>query len=56
MTGMYHYWYNTRDQYALGMVENTLQKMAAGGMNDQLGGGFHRYSVTHDWQVPQYVF
>lgn len=35
------------------MVEHTLHGMAEGGMYDHLGGGFHRYSVTADWQVPQ---
>jgi len=32
----------------------TLQKMAAGGMYDQLGGGFHRYSVDDSWFVPHF--
>eukprot|EP01132_Coremiostelium_polycephalum_P009157 gene9157-11223_t len=32
----------------------TLEKMAKGGMYDQLGGGFHRYSVTSDWKVPHF--
>lgn len=39
---------------ALQMVERTLTAMAAGGMNDQLGGGFHRYSVDRYWHVPHY--
>jgi len=38
----------------LQMVERTLHAMAAGGMNDQLGGGFHRYSVDRYWHVPHY--
>ena len=33
------------NEEALEMVTQTLRAMAAGGMNDQLGGGFHRYSV-----------
>jgi len=37
------------------MCKLTLRKMAEGGMNDHIGGGFHRYSVTNDWHVPQYV-
>jgi uncharacterized protein YyaL (SSP411 family) len=39
---------------ALDMVERTLQKMAGGGMYDQLGGGFHRYSVDARWLVPHF--
>ncbi|MEW5959284.1 MAG: thioredoxin domain-containing protein [Chloroflexota bacterium] len=36
------------------MVELTLLKMAHGGMYDQLGGGFHRYSVDATWLVPHF--
>ncbi len=36
------------------MVFHTLRMMAAGGMHDQLGGGFHRYSVDRFWHVPHY--
>ena len=36
------------------MVEETLSKMAAGGMYDQVGGGFHRYSVDAHWLVPHF--
>jgi uncharacterized protein YyaL (SSP411 family) len=36
------------------MVYRTLRMMAAGGMHDQLGGGFHRYSVDRFWHVPHY--
>ena len=36
------------------IVENTLIKMARGGMYDQLGGGFHRYSTDQYWQVPHF--
>jgi len=39
---------------ALDMVELTLKKMARGGMYDQLGGGFHRYSVDARWLVPHF--
>jgi len=44
----------TGDAAALGMLERTLQKMAAGGINDQLGGGFHRYSTDARWRVPHF--
>jgi uncharacterized protein YyaL (SSP411 family) len=36
------------------MSGRTLRSMAAGGMHDQLGGGFHRYSVDRFWHVPHY--
>ena len=39
---------------ALEMNLVTLQKMAAGGMHDHLGGGFHRYSVDGQWHVPHF--
>ena len=38
----------------LEMVTNTLDKMAYGGMYDQIGGGFHRYSVDARWLVPHF--
>ncbi len=41
-------------QYALEMVLLTLRKMAAGGMYDHIGGGFHRYSVDGHWHVPHF--
>jgi uncharacterized protein YyaL (SSP411 family) len=39
---------------ALGMTRLTLDRMAAGGMYDLLGGGFHRYSVDARWLVPHF--
>jgi uncharacterized protein YyaL (SSP411 family) len=39
---------------ARGMALYTLRKMAAGGMHDHLGGGFHRYSVDGEWHVPHF--
>jgi uncharacterized protein YyaL (SSP411 family) len=41
-------------KHALEMNLFTLRKMAAGGMHDQLGGGFHRYSVDAYWHVPHF--
>jgi uncharacterized protein YyaL (SSP411 family) len=38
----------------VGMVEFTLEKMANGGIYDQIGGGFHRYSVDDRWLVPHF--
>jgi uncharacterized protein YyaL (SSP411 family) len=40
--------------HALEMAEVTLKKMAEGGMYDQIGGGFARYSVDHRWLVPHF--
>lgn len=36
------------------MATFTLQQMAAGGMYDQVGGGFHRYSVDEHWHIPHF--
>ena len=48
----YHYHgYNPR---ALELVELTLEKMAYGGIYDQVGGGFHRYSTDAYWLVPHF--
>ncbi|MEW4526514.1 DUF255 domain-containing protein [Maioricimonas sp. JC845] len=35
-------------------LDHTLDRMAAGGIRDHLGGGFHRYSVDREWQVPHF--
>ena len=48
------YYARTRNHEALDMVLLTLREMAKGGMNDQLGGGFHRYSVDARWFVPHF--
>ena len=44
----------TQRESAAGMALHTLGKMASGGMHDQLGGGFHRYSVDGEWHVPHF--
>jgi len=41
-------------KHALDMMLFTLRKMAAGGMHDHIGGGFHRYSVDRYWHVPHF--
>jgi uncharacterized protein YyaL (SSP411 family) len=41
-------------KHLLAMAETTLEKMARGGMYDQLAGGFHRYSVDEKWLVPHF--
>ena len=48
------YWKRTGNEEALDMVATTLIAMEKGGMNDQLGGGFHRYSVDEYWFVPHF--
>lgn len=48
------YYALTQNDEALDMTLHTLREMAKGGMNDQLGGGFHRYSVDANWFVPHF--
>jgi uncharacterized protein len=43
-----------KDKHLLAMAETTLEKMARGGVYDQLAGGFHRYSVDEHWLVPHF--
>ncbi|HVU86132.1 MAG TPA: thioredoxin domain-containing protein [Pirellulales bacterium] len=47
-------WQRDRNAKTLDMVRLTLDKMAAGGIYDHLGGGFHRYSVDDHWLVPHF--
>lgn len=53
-TFLLHYWKRTGNAYALDMAATTLDRMARGGMYDQAGGGFHRYSVDEKWLVPHF--
>ncbi len=48
------YHHSIGDPDALRMATQTLEAMARGGMYDQLGGGFHRYSVDDRWLVPHF--
>jgi uncharacterized protein YyaL (SSP411 family) len=43
-----------REKHLLAIAETTLEKMAKGGVYDQLAGGFHRYSVDERWLVPHF--
>jgi hypothetical protein len=43
-----------REPHLLAVVEATLERMARGGVYDQLAGGFHRYSVDERWCVPHF--
>jgi uncharacterized protein YyaL (SSP411 family) len=47
-------WKRTGDLRALDMVSHTLDEMAAGGIYDHIGGGFHRYAVDDRWLVPHF--
>jgi uncharacterized protein YyaL (SSP411 family) len=46
--------HHTRTGHGLGMAAHTMQAMARGGLYDQLGGGFARYSVDDRWLVPHF--
>ncbi|MEA1908295.1 MAG: thioredoxin domain-containing protein [Euryarchaeota archaeon] len=48
------YHHRTGEKSALTMVTQTLHAMARGGIFDQLGGGFHRYSTDRHWLVPHF--
>jgi uncharacterized protein YyaL (SSP411 family) len=48
------YFKRTKNEKALEMVTRTCEKMARGGIYDQLGGGFHRYTVDAIWLVPHF--
>lgn len=47
-------WKRFGDETALHMVRHTLDRMAAGGIYDQIGGGFHRYNTDERWLVPHF--
>jgi uncharacterized protein YyaL (SSP411 family) len=47
-------WQRTGDEAALAALRTTLDHMAAGGIYDHLGGGFHRYSTDRTWLVPHF--
>ena len=49
-----HYYYHTKDQDALQQAALSLDKMIHGGIYDQLGGGFSRYSTDENWLVPHF--
>jgi len=48
------FWKRTGTKRALAMVEKTLGEMRRGGICDQIGGGFHRYSTDSRWRVPHF--
>jgi len=48
------YWKRSKIENALAMVEATLQAMRMGGIYDQVGFGFHRYSTDAEWFIPHF--
>jgi hypothetical protein len=48
------HWKRTGSEQSLEMATRTLDHMARGGIYDQLGGGFHRYSTDERWLVPHF--
>jgi uncharacterized protein YyaL (SSP411 family) len=48
------YWNRTKEKTALEIVEKTLRSMRLGGIFDQIGFGFHRYSTDAQWLVPHF--
>ncbi len=48
------YWKSRKEEEALEMVEKSLKGMAAGGIYDHLGGGFHRYATDDRWLIPHF--
>lgn len=49
-----HYTYHTKNEEALHQACKTLDKMIQGGIYDQIGGGFSRYSTDNEWLVPHF--
>ena len=49
-----HYYSLNNDPEALDAVQSTLDSIASGGIYDQIGGGFSRYSTDEDWHVPHF--
>ncbi|PIQ86048.1 MAG: thioredoxin domain-containing protein [Candidatus Omnitrophica bacterium CG11_big_fil_rev_8_21_14_0_20_45_26] len=47
-------WHKHPDPQWWRLIELTLDRMAEGGIHDQLGGGFHRYSTDREWHVPHF--
>ncbi|WP_048602092.1 thioredoxin domain-containing protein [Rubeoparvulum massiliense] len=54
MMFLLRYWHDTKEDHALGMVEQTLFSMYKGGIYDHVGGGFARYSTDPSWLIPHF--
>ncbi|QHQ34992.1 thioredoxin domain-containing protein [Algicella marina] len=48
------HWRRSGDDHALDMALKSLDEMQAGGLHDQVGGGFHRYTVDVNWRTPHF--
>ncbi len=53
-TLLLRHWARTGADESIRMLDKSLTKMAEGGLYDQLGGGFHRYSTDRFWRVPHF--
>ncbi len=49
-----HYWFRTKEEKALQMVEDSLKNIYNGGIYDHLGYGFHRYAMDRKWLIPHF--
>jgi uncharacterized protein YyaL (SSP411 family) len=49
-----HHWWYRREEWMEVVVDRSLARMARGGIYDQIGGGFHRYSTDARWIVPHF--
>ena len=49
-----HYYHATKDKSAFNQIKVTLDKMAYGGIYDQIGGGFSRYATDSLWKIPHF--
>ncbi len=54
LVALLHLWKRTGDTRTEDMLRLTLDRMAAGGIYDHVGGGFHRYAVDRVWLVPHF--
>lgn len=54
ISSLFHQYFYTGNHKALKTAELTLSQMARGGIHDQVGGGFARYSVDEKWKVPHF--
>jgi uncharacterized protein len=54
ITLLLHRWFDQPSEQLRTVIDRTLEGMARGGIYDQLGGGFHRYSVDAEWIVPHF--
>ncbi len=54
LDAMLRHWSRTGDAEFLRLVRHAMSRMADGGLRDQLGGGFHRYTVDAAWLVPHF--